>query len=325
MADGATPGVGLVGDIGGTNVRFALAVSDGERRTLMSPQSYLCRDFQSAEDAAVAYLRDQPGAAPSLAVLAVAGPVIDGAISFTNTNWHISETEFSAALGLRSTRLINDYAALAFAAPLLEESDTQRIGPDLPGQTDGAIAIFGAGTGFGCSALAPDGRGGTVLTTEAGHIALAPNDELEVEIWRRLHRKFGRVSVERVLSGPGLLNLYGVLCDIEGAACDCDDPVEVTRRAKQGDAIADQAMRRFCSILGSVAGDLALAYGAQGGVFIAGGVTKHLIEILQTGDFRARFESKGRFESYLQAIPTRVISQPHTAALLGAAHALVRV
>lgn len=325
MADGAHTSIGLVGDIGGTNARFALVSTVGAKPRLISPQSYLCRDFATAEDAVAAYLADHPAEArPSAAVLAVAGPIIDGEIIFTNADWRISEAGFSTAMQLGSTKLVNDYAALALAAPMLQPEDTELVGPAVAGRADGPIAILGAGTGFGVSALVRDGVREAVLTTEGGHVSLAPTDELEVEIWRLLRRRFGRVSVERVLSGPGLLNLYEALAAIRGCDVAAATPRDVTCRAQQGDAAAIEAMDRFCAVLGGVAGDFALAYGARGGVYLAGGVSRHLMHTLHNGEFRQRFEQKGRFESYLREIPTRVILHPHTIALLGAARALSR-
>jgi glucokinase len=259
-----------------------------------------------------------------VAALAVAGPIVDGAIALTNTDWRISEVDFSAAVKLSATRLLNDYAALALAAPLLGPEDVRLVGPELPGRPGGTIAILGAGTGFGVSALVRDGGREVVMTTEGGHASLAPADELEVEVWRRLARQFGRVSIERVLSGPGLLNLYHALGAIEGAETLAATPGEVTRRAQGGDGLAKRTVELFCAILGSVAGDFALAYGAQGGVFLAGGVCKHLVDWLPESAFRTRFEQKGRFQAYLAEIPTRVILHTHTVALLGAARALGR-
>lgn len=325
MADGAQASMGLVGDIGGTNARFALVALAAGKPQLIAPKNYLCRDFATAEEAVGAYLSERRGEGrPSAAVLAVAGPICDGEISFTNADWRISETEFSTAMDFASTKLVNDYAALALAAPMFAPEDTELVGPAIAGFHEGTIAILGAGTGFGVSALVREGQHEAVLTTEGGHVSLAPVNDLEVEIWRVLSRRFGRVSVERVLSGPGLLNLYQAMAAIGGHEVVALTPGEVTRRAESGDALATAAIERFCAILGSVAGDCALAYGARGGVYLAGGVSRHVMRTLHSGGFRQRFEDKGRFRSYLQAIPTRVILHPHTMALLGAARALSR-
>lgn len=322
MADGTMAMLGLVGDIGGTNARFALAAFDGGRVQLIDPQIYQCTDFASAEEAALSYLAAHPRRRPPAAVLAVAGPIANGSASFTNVNWRVSQAAFSKRVQLNTTRLINDYAALALSAPMLTDQDYRHLGPETPGDPDQTIAILGAGTGFGASALVRHDGAQTVLTTEGGHMGFAPGDDVEIEVLKILRKRFGRVSVERVLSGPGLLNLHLALSEIEGRPGDCDSPSAVTAKAKAGDAAAVRTVERFCGILGSVAGDFALAYGARGGVFIAGGVAAHLQDTLSAGDFRRRFEAKGRFESYLAGIPTRLILHAHTAALLGAARAL---
>jgi glucokinase len=291
---------------------------------LIAPQNYLCGEFASAEDAVKTYLAESAiRTPPSAAVLAVAGAVTDGEIAFTNTDWRISERRFSDALGFSSTTLLNDYAALALASTTLGKTDTAVIGEDLAGRPDHPIAILGAGTGFGAAAMLRQGAE-VVLTTEGGHISLAPTDDLEVEIWRILAQRFGRVSIERVLSGPGLLNLYEALGLIHGVATPGATPGEVTKRSGEGDVIAEAATARFCEIFGSVAGDFALAYGAQGGVYLAGGVSRHLEAVLRQGGFRRRFEDKGRFRDYVRAIPTRLILNSHTVAMRGATRALQR-
>jgi glucokinase len=326
MGDGAssTP-LRLVGDIGGTNARFALAEPTSGRPRLSAFKSLRCEDYASLEEAIAAYFAGQPHEArPTTAVIAVAGPVIDGAINFTNLGWRVSEPELERVLGFRSATLINDYAALALAAPALSDEDVHYVGERFAGRADSTIAMIGAGTGFGASALVRDGRTEAVLTTEGGHIAYAPTDALEAEIWRILSLKFGRVSVERVLSGPGLLNLHGAMLELEGSKQGCETPDSVSRLADEGDPLALRTVQLFCDILGSVAGDFALVYGAQGGMCIAGGVAPRLLAHLEKSDFRRRFEAKGRFESYLRAIPSMIVTQPY-AALLGAGRAPVGV
>jgi glucokinase len=325
MSDGAssTP-LRLVGDIGGTNARFALAEPTSGRPRLSAFRSLRCQDYPSLEGAIAAYFADQPALPrPETAVIAVAGPVVDGALNFTNLGWRVSETELEQALGFRSATLINDYAALALAAPALNDEDVHHIGPRSAGRANSTIAMIGAGTGFGASALVRDGRVEAVLTTEGGHIGYAPTDALEAEIWRILALKFGRVSVERIMSGPGLLNLHSAMLELEGRKPDCESPDAVSRLADEGDPLALRTVQLFCEIMGAVAGDFALVYGAQGGVCLAGGVAPRLIDYLEKGDFRRRFEAKGRFEAYLRAIPTMVVTQPY-AALLGAGRALTR-
>jgi glucokinase len=324
MADGASTPMRLVGDIGGTNARFALAEPTSGRPRLSGFKNLRCEDYPSLEAAIAAYFAGQPNEPrPSSAVIAVAGPVVDGAITFTNLGWKVSETELRKSLGFTSATLINDYAGLALAAPVLGPEDVRHIGPVIQGHPNANVAMIGAGTGFGASALARDGFNDAVLTTEGGHAGFAPTDALEAEVWRILSLKFGRVSIERILSGPGLLNLYGALVELEGVQPKCSSPDGVSRCADEGDPLALRTVQLFCDVLGSVAGDFDLTYGAQGGVFIAGGVAPSLFAHLEKSDFRRRFEAKGRFESYLRAIPSAVVTQPH-AALLGAARASVK-
>jgi glucokinase len=311
----------MVGDIGGTHARFAMVDLAAKRLDIDAPETLLCSEYESM-DAAVHHYIDRLGAdaRPNSVAIAVAGPVVDGAMSFTNMNWAVSE------VGLRRTGfgralLINDYEALASATPLITTEHCHGVGPDLAQDMSKTVAILGAGTGFGVAALVRGTGGEAIMATEGGHIAFAPTDAYEIEILKRLMARFGRVSIERILSGPGLLSLYMAMCEIDGHPPSCDAPAQVTTEAQAGDGPAICAVARFCAILGSTAGDFALSYGAQGGVYIAGGVAPRLLSFFDSSDFRQRFEAKGRFESYLRAIPTGVVTHPYLA-LLGAARRL---
>lgn len=180
------------------------------------------------------------------------------------------------------------------------------------------IAVIGPGTGFGASALVRGGGQVIAMATEGGHASFAPDDDVEREILRVLAAEFAHVSVERVLSGPGLKTLHGALNAIDGISESIEDPAEITERALRGETPFARTLDRFCAILGSVAGDFALYYGARSGVYIAGGIAPSILPILERSAFRRRFEAKGRFQSYLSAIPTNVIVHEH-AAFLGAA------
>ena len=315
--------VALVGDIGGTNARFAMARIENGQPVLISPRNYLAKDYDSAESAARAYLDDHPEYRPTIAALAVAGPVLDGRIRFTNTDWTISEQGFARSLDLSSATLLNDFAALVMATPILTPADLHTVGPVTAGRPHTSIAALGAGTGLGVSCLVRNCMTETVATTEGGHMSLSATDEMEVAIWRWLAARFGRVSAERILSGPGLLNLYNALCDIHGDTPNCTTPAEVTLQARAGDTVAQATREQFCKFLGSFAGDIALVYGALGGVYLGGGLTHHFMDMIDNGLFRGRFEAKGRFETYMQAIPTHIILNPHTSAQLGAARVLL--
>ena len=220
--------------------------------------------------------------------------------------------------GVRKVRLINDYTALALAVDHLREEDVIPIGPPGLRQGHDTVAVVGAGTGFGVGAVARGIGGSAVIATEGGHISFAPVDEIEVAILRILTRRYGRVSIERLLSGPGLVNLRAALAEIEGGAPDPIASEDIVRAADEGDGLSARALQQFCAIYGSVAGDIALVYGARGGVFLGGGIAPAIASRLQSSAFRARFEAKGRFQAYLSAIPACIIANPH-AALLGGA------
>jgi glucokinase len=311
----------LVGDIGGTNARFGLVDLSGDPLAVIDAESFLGRDFPQPGDAIRAYL-DRRGLSARLAgaVIAVAGPVQNDEIRFTNSQWSLSGTDLRR-MGIARVQLINDYAALAVAAPLLTGADLRTLGPDLPTGQEQNLAVLGPGTGFGVAALAHDDFGSATLATEGGHMSFAPGDAVEIEILRILMRSYPRVSIERILCGRGLSELHQTLQLIEGRVCPPIAQEIITANALAGDPDCLATIKRFCAILGSVAGDMALGYGARGGVFVAGGIPPLFIEILAASDFRKRFEAKGRFTDYMAAIPTRVIMRRH-AALLGAASVL---
>jgi glucokinase len=308
----------LVGDVGGTNCRLSLASISGGRPRLDQPRGYKCADFPSAREAIAHYLKSVDWSAPlGAAVIAVAGPIDDGVVQSTNMRWRIAETELRDQ-GARKAKLINDYTALALAADHLDEDDVVPIGPPIRRQVQDTVAVVGAGTGFGVGAVARGVGGSAVIATEGGHISFAPVDEIEVDILRILAQRFGRVSIERLLSGPGLVNLRAALAEIEDVRPDVIASEDIVRAADDGDALSARALDRFCAIYGSVAGDIALVYGARGGVFLGGGIAPAIAFRLQASAFRARFEAKGRFQAYLSAIPTGIVANPY-AALLGAA------
>ena len=310
---------GLVGDVGGTHARFAIAETQGKRTRIGQAAVLAAADYPTGEAALEAYLKRLKGERPRLAVIAAAGPIHKGRVSFTNNDgWGFSERRMANRCGFAQVRLINDFTAQALALDRLGPRDTRRIGPDVKGRNRATIAIMGPGTGFGAAALVRDGRTDAVLTGEGGHSAFAPEDEVEVEILRRLMARFGEVSVERIVSGPGLYNLYQSLAAMAGQAASLAASEQVTHAGLAGPGIARDALSRFCAILGSVAGNLALAMGAQGGVYISGGIAPDIFDFLAASDFRRRFETKDRMSEYLRAIPTRVVVQPH-AALIGAA------
>lgn len=315
--------VGLVGDVGGTNARFAVVDAQGHIR---NPRTFANKDYASLADIMAEYVSTTVGKKrPPRAVIAVAGPVVDGEIEFTNLDWVVSEGDLLAHFEFEAVELINDFAAQALACPLLVGPDLRVLGPRL--ETAGhncPMVALGAGTGFGVAGLARSDRGDVAISTEGGHAGFAPNDEVEVELWKRLDAKYGRVSIERLLSGQGLYDLYCALADQQGVAAALPDEAAVTTEGLVGDPLAAAAIDRFAGILGAVAGDLALTFGARGGVFVSGGIAPRIAEKLATGAFRARFEDKGRLTDYVKAIPTYLVLHPYPA-IVGCARELAQM
>jgi len=308
----------LVGDVGGTNARFAIARCNDGRIWLEAHDSFPAEHYPTFRQGVAAFI-DGCEVKPSGGVIAVAGPIEDGTIDLTNSPWRTSETELGT-LGLNPVRLINDFEALAWGAPIVPPDQLESLGGPYAGDPHAAIAVLGPGTGFGVSALVRDVHGREMaLPSEGGHACFAPGDPVEDEILRILRRRYTRVSIERLICGPGLLNMHRALAEIDGRETHIDDPAEITR-----DALADPnspcgaTLARFCAILGAVAGDIALTMGARGGVYIAGGIAPRILPFLKASPFRQRFERKGRFKDYVADIPTQVIMDKH-AALRGAA------
>ncbi|MEJ1968977.1 MAG: glucokinase [Rhizomicrobium sp.] len=308
----------LVGDIGGTHARFAV-VETGVTPWRIDHRLDLEGDFPDLSAALRTYLeRTGLASTPTAAAIAVAGPVTAGHVTLTNRAWHTSEDELRA-FGFRDALLVNDFAALAFAVAALPPSAFHGIGPDLPGLEGEPITVLGAGTGFGVSCLARSRGRAVALATEAGHAGFAPGDEREIAVLRILAQRFGHVSTERILSGPGIENLHAALAQIAGRPAPVLDAAEIVAR-RTSDEDCRAAVDMFCAVYGTVAGDLALAHGARGGVFLAGGIAQKIETVLAESAFRARFEAKGRLSPYVQAIPTRLILS-EDAAYLGAAAA----
>ena len=308
----------LVGDVGGTNARFALAHRVEGKPVLEHHDSFPAETYPTFLEGVRAFIEGCP-IKPTGGVLAVAGPVTDGEIDLTNSPWRVSETELQT-LGLNPVRLINDFEALAWGAPVVPDDMLASLGGPAEGDPQAAIVVLGPGTGFGVSALARDIHGHEIaMPSEGGHACFAPGDAVEDEILRILRRRYDRVSIERLICGPGLLNMHRALAEIDGRESHIEDPAQITAEAlTNADSPCGATLARFCAILGAVAGDIALTTGARGGVYIAGGIAPRILPVLKASPFRERFERKGRFQDYMAAIPTHVILHKH-AALLGAA------
>lgn len=308
----------LVGDVGGTNARFAIAHMIDGKPVLEHHESFPASEHPTFLGGVKAFI-DGCEVKPTGGVIAVAGPVTDGAIDLTNSPWQVSEAEL-ATLGLNPVRLINDFEALAWGAPVVPADELASLGGPDEGEEHTTIAVLGPGTGFGVSALARDIHGNEIaMPSEGGHACFAPGDPIEDEILRILRRRYDRVSIERLICGPGLLNMHRALAEIDGRETHIDDPAQITTEAMENpNSACGATLARFCAILGAVAGDIALTTGARGGIYIAGGIAPRILPFLQASPFRERFERKGRFADYMAAIPTKVILHKH-AALLGAA------
>ncbi|UTW04303.1 glucokinase [Amphritea atlantica] len=309
----------LVGDIGGTNARFAL-VRPGAV-VLESVHTLQCSDYSNIDAACRAYF-DQVGITGiERACLAFACPVQGEQIKMTNNHWHFTRTDLAQQLGLKQLKLVNDFTAMALGMLHIGEDEKIQVGSghSLEGA---ARLVIGPGTGLGVSGLVKANDDWIPLSTEGGHISFAPADEVEIDLWRALVARFGRVSVERILCGQGLLNLYQILSAQQGSEVRCQSPAEVSVAAVEGDdPVAVESLQRFCRILGNVAGDNVLTLGARGGVYLCGGILPKVAEFFLQSGFRRAFEDKGRFVDYMQNVPVWLCTAENPG-LLGAAAAL---
>jgi len=298
----------LIADIGGTNARFALLSADG---VVEAVRVLKCADHSGLEAAAEAYLAAiAPPLRPRRAAIAVAGPVTGDLFELTNHGWSFSRRDTAARLGLDRLDLVNDFTAVAMAVPRLGPGDRRQVGPGVA-QAGRPIAVLGPGSGLGVSGIVPAGEDWVALAAEGGHVTMPATSAREVAVLSELRHRFGHVSAERVISGMGLVNLYEALAAIDGATGGAPDAPAISDAGIAGaDARCVEALTMFCAMLGTVAGNLALTLGAQGGVFVAGGIVPRLGAWFDASPFRERFEAKGRMRSYLGPIPTHVVTHP---------------
>ncbi len=298
----------LLADIGGTNARFALMTS----REIGVIDHLKVADYPDVTQAISSFLqRRVPSATVDVAVLGVAGPVENNRCIIINSGWSIDGAELQRTFGFEAVRLLNDFEAVAWALPDLQPQHLYPLG-DQPIAAGGAMLALGPGTGFGAACLFSPGPGMRfAAATEAGHATLPATSHREEQVIAFLRNRIGHVSIERVLSGTGLVNLYEALASIDGATVPERDAAAITKAALDGSCdVCNVTVDMFCSWLGSVAGDLALTFSARGGVYIAGGIVPRLTDTLSRSRFRTQFESKGRFEPYLRDIPTWVVIEP---------------
>ena len=244
-------------------------------------------------------------------MLAVAGPVEAGRCVLTNCPWLIDATELRSTFGFAMLRMLNDFEATAFALPHLTTADVHPLGGGqaVPGAP---MAVLGPGTGLGVACLVPGSHGAAVIASEGGHVTLPATSPREDAVIDYLRRHFGHVSAERAVSGMGLENLCRAIAAIDGVNLPERCAADITEGALLGTCETSRAaLDLFCAMLGTVAGNVALTFGARGGVYIAGGIAPRIVSHLAQSEFRARFEAKGRFRNYLATIPTNVIVHPN--------------
>ncbi|MGH8182507.1 MAG: glucokinase [Rhodanobacteraceae bacterium] len=316
----------LIGDIGGTNARFALTDVSAAKPEILHEQTESDTDFRSLREAALHYLTTI-GAQPAHAALAVASPIEGDEITLTNRDWSFNRDTLQQALGLENLQLINDFAAIAWAAPHLAASNRLPVHGVVATPLPGPVTLIGAGTGLGVALLTGShGQGWHVVPTEGGHASFAPIDDEERAIAAWLGARHGRVSNERLLSGHGLSNIDAALRGVAPVAAPAPQPgsrrsKDIVDAALSGkDAAAERALQRFCRIYGAVAGDAALLHGANT-VLIAGGVVLHFLDFFRASGFMDAFLAKGRHTGYMQRMSVQVITHPNPG-LLGAAVAV---
>jgi glucokinase len=314
----------VAADIGGTHARFAIAqIENGKVAALACETVLETAHYASLQTAWDAFAARAGRALPHTAGVAVACPVQGDVLKFTNNPWAIRVSALKEQLRLDHLTLINDFAAVGHAVACLDDAHFEPLrGPPGPMPRTGLISVIGPGTGLGVAHVMRDGGSYIVTATEAGHVSFAAYDSIEDAILAHLRTRYVRVSAERIVSGPGLANIYEALAAIEGKPALVGDDKALWRLALDGaDPLAVAALDRFCLCFGAVAGDMALAHGANA-VAIAGGLGLRIAEHLRHSGFGQRFISKGRFEGLMRAIPVRLIKHPQPG-LFGAAAAAI--
>ncbi|HEY1880273.1 MAG TPA: glucokinase [Caulobacteraceae bacterium] len=310
--------------MGGTNTRLALAGVDEAGAIVTAFRHDMLNAEHAGIEACVRDYLDALGAAPrpTMAAFGVAAHITGDLVRLTNHDWSFSIRDLRSKFGWSRLEVVNDFVAIGHSLAGLTPGDWRPLtGPAWPGRMPSHVSLVGPGTGLGVGSVF-HGESETLVTpTEGGHAGFAPFDDLEIEILTAMLRRFPRVSNERILSGPGLENLYTVMAEIRGAPAEPPSPPQIVEAAIAGrDPIAMDAVQRFCLILGGAMGDIALVQGAEA-VAIAGGIVPHMIAFLDTPLVRARFEAKGRAQGVLAAVPIALITHPEPG-LLGAARLL---
>ena len=316
----------LAGDVGGTKTNLALYDKRGSGLIPVRETSLQSRQFDSLEAAIQRFLEGGPRQAIDAACLGVAGPVVEGRCVATNLPWIIDEQILSRAIPAAKVRLLNDLEAAGYGVLVLPANELRSLQAGVPKR--GSMAVIAAGTGLGEAMIVREGERRVVIATEGGHTDFAPRGDLEEDLLKYLRKEFGRVSVERILAGPGFFNLYRFLRDTGWAKESPEvadkvrsgDPAAVitSRAGSDGDPLCVKVVEMFVSIYGAEAGNLALKTLAVGGVVVAGGIAPRIIDWMTTGNFMTAFKDKGRLSPLMDGIPVQVALNPK-APLLGAA------
>ena len=310
----------LVGDIGGTNARFAIVSVDSSE--LMSIKTLHCEKFETIQQALQFYLSSIEDIQISSACIATAGTVHLDSFKPSNNDWVINKSDVSSALNNVQVSWINDFNAQALATTTLSDNDVLTIKAGIE-QPDRLRLAIGPGTGLGVCGLIKSSSGWVSVPTQGGHSDLAPNTSLEIEILTLMQKKFGHVAVERVLSGPGIVNLYEALCQINGKEILFHLPSEITAAAinPTPDHLSKETLHLFCQIFGSVTGSMALATGSLGGIYITSDLIRNFLDFFIESEFVESFENKGRMKYFMTDIPI-YFSKKENMGLLGAIHHL---
>ena len=310
----------VVADIGATNIRFARLTPQGNPGPIVK---FATSKFPDLKAALAHFLKLEGGPKPVRLGLAVAGPVYGDEVRLTNHRWQFSIQGLTKELNLEQLEVVNDLEAMALVLPHLSSEETISIGDEIGNRSIRApMAVLCPGTGLGIAGLVPVEQGWRPIATEGGHTSLSPLTDKEMAVWQFLRERHGRVSVERVLSGPGIVELYTALASLEGRQLEAASPEDIVRLALDGESpLAVETIEMFCAWLGDVAGDVALMYVARGGVWLAGDILLTIFEILKRSQFRRRFEHKGRGIAVVGHTPTYLISI-ESPVLLGCAYLL---
>ena len=311
----------LIGDIGGTNARFALVDDSGP--SYRDELVLQCADYESPELAIGHYLETNGVDRPDAICLAAAGPVVDGSINLTNNHWQLSKKALRDRFASEMICLLNDFEAIAYSLPALDANAAQSIGidqrPDLDARTY-TVAVIGPGTGFGAAALLKRDATLVPLVTEAGHLGFSPETDRQQAVRNHLQSRFGRVAYEQLLSGSGLINIYQALSAIESLPAELLTTEAIFSHVDD-DPLAKESVALFFAILGQAAGDFVLSTGSFDGLFIAGGIVPRHPELLANSSFRGSFEAKGQHKYLMQRVPTLLIHHPQPG-LLGASEVI---